>query len=169
MPKRAGIALQAPRNARLMSFIRRALVVLSFAELSLAAPPAAEAQIVVDTTYTWRAYASVAECRLRIYRTVDPDRGHLVVLGEAASNPGPSITTDARYLVAHVGRDFNIQPAEAHWVFHWGSFSHEGARESRKELFLRSGFRDSDGLVSTPQWRVVDRDQLEELTDRVFR
>jgi hypothetical protein len=54
-------------------------------------------------------------------------------------------------------------------VFHWGSFSHDGARESHKEIFLRSGFRDSDGLVSTPQWRVVDRDQLEELTNRVFR
>jgi hypothetical protein len=152
-----------------MSIICRALGALSFAALSLTAAPAAEAQIVVDTTYTWRAYASVAECRLRIYRTVDPDRGHLVILGEAASNPGPSIMSDARYLVTHVGRDFNIQPSEAHWVFHWGSFSHDGARESRKEIFLRSGFRDSDGLVSTPQWRVVDRDQLEELTNRAFR
>lgn len=130
---------------------------------------AATAQALVDTTYTWRAYASVADCRLRIFKTTDPERSHLVVLGESATNPGPSITEDARYLVANIGRDYRLLPEETHWVFHWGSFSHRGADATRKELFLRARFRESDGAITTPQWRVVDREQLEELTDRVFR
>lgn len=137
--------------------------------LALLTPHASAGQVLVDTTYTWRAYASVARCRVRIFETTDVERSRLVVVGESAANPGPSIMDDARYLVANIARDYNLPPEQAHWVFHWGWFSHEGADTTRKELFLRARFKETDGAIATPQWRVVTREDLEELTDRAFR
>ena len=94
----------------------------------------------------------------------------MVVIREIAENRGPPATRDARYLVDHIGRDFDFDPVTALWVFHWGSFSYAGAGESRREIFLRATFRrSSSGDLGGPSWRLVDREDLEELTDRKFR
>lgn len=130
------------------------------------------AQLVSDSTYSWRSYASVATCSISIYATHakrEEVRKRLIVIRELADNAGPPATADARYLADRISRDFGFDPVEAIWVFHWGSFSHAGASNSRKELFVRATFRRTDaGNLGSALWRVVSREQLEELTDRAF-
>ncbi len=152
--------------------MRRAFLCLFVGLLSLAVAPQASAQLRADTVFTWRGYARASTCHLRIYATPsDEDRPHTVIIRELAENDGVSAVSDARHLVELVGRRFEIDPAEATWVFHWGAFSYEGAAPNkRKELFLRATFRwNKSGTLSTPSWRVVTREQVEDYTDRLFR
>ncbi len=74
-------------------------------------------------------------------------------------------------LVELIGRKFEVDPAQAYWVCHWGAFSFEGAQPNkRKELFLRATFRRTKNQsLGTPSWRVVTREEVEEYTDRQFR
>lgn len=140
--------------------------------ISLAAPSQASAQLRADTVFTWRGYGRPSTCGLRIYATpIDEDRPHTVIIREQAENGGASTIADARHLVELIGRRFEIDPAEATWVFHWGAFSYDGAvPDKRKELFLRATFRwNKSGTLSTPSWRVVTRAQVEDYTDRQFR
>ncbi len=130
------------------------------------------AQLVSDSTYSWRSYASIASCSISIYATHstrEKTRTKLVVIREIADNAGPAATADARYLADRIARDFGFDPVEAVWVFHWGSFSYTGAADSRRELFVRATFRRTDsGTLGGALWRIVSREQLEELTDRAF-
>lgn len=130
---------------------------------------------VRDSSYTWRAYATIARCSISIFDIVDDaaanrsPRQRLVVLRELEDNPGPSATEDADYLVDRIGRDFGFDPAEAVFVFHWGGFSFGDTVALRNELFLRATYRRAkNGALSGPQWRVVRREDLEDLTDRAF-
>ena len=152
-----------------MRFVFSCLVV---GLISLAVPPQAPAQLRADTVFTWRGYARASMCRLRIYATpADEDRPHTVIIREQAENSGVSTVADARHLVELVGRRFEIDPAEATWIFHWGAFSFEGAEPNRrKELFLRATFRrNKNQSLGTPSWRVVSREEVEAYTDRQFR
>jgi hypothetical protein len=129
------------------------------------------AQPLVDTLFTWKDYGRTALCRVRIYPGPPGDeRTQTVVLQEQAENRGASTTADARHLVELVGRQFGLDPAASYWIFHWGTFSFEGAQaEPRKELFLRATFRRTRGeSLSTPTWRVITREEVENLTDRRF-
>jgi hypothetical protein len=98
-------------------------------------------------------------------------RVRTILVRELAENRGPSTLSDVRYLAEHIGRQFGIAPSAATWVFHWGAFSHEGAApDDDKELFLRATFnRTSTGRLSTPYWKVIDRNAVRELTDRRFQ
>lgn len=127
------------------------------------------AQPLADTLFTWRGYAQVAQCDVAIYPTPpDEERTRTIVVRELAENRGPSTIDDARYLAELIGRQFQINPAEAYWIFHWGAFSYPGA-DGRKELFLRATFRrTSSGQLGSPYWRVISRDEVRELTDRRF-
>ena len=139
--------------------------------LATAAHPAS-AQLLIDTVYTWQGYARAGICHLRIYKTAPgEERTHTVVIREQAENDGPTTTSDARHLVELVGRQFDVDPARAYWVFHWGAFSFEGAEPNRrKELFLRATFRrNKNQSLGTPSWRVVSREEVEAYTDRQFR
>ena len=111
--------------------------------LGLVSPSQAKAQLQVDTVFTWRGYTRPATCHLRIYTSpTDDARPHTVLIRELAENAGGSTVSDARHLVELIGRRFAVDPAEAHWVFHWGAFSYAGATpDRRKELFLRATFR----------------------------
>ena len=132
----------------------------------------ARAQALVDTLFTWQGYARTATCHLRVYAAPPDDaRSHTIVLRELAENAGPTTITDARHLAELVGRRYGIDPAEATWVFHWGAFSYEGAEPARrKELFLRATFRRTRSQsLSTPSWKVVTREDVEDYTDRHFR
>jgi len=138
----------------------------------LSLPLQVHAQVQVDTVFTWQAYGRQGRCRVRVYKaSPDDDRTHTVVLQELAENRGPTVTTDSRHLVELVGRAFGVDPATAHWVFHWGAFSFEDARpDARKQLFLRATFRRTKGGgLASPSWRVVDRDDLAAYTDRLFQ
>lgn len=149
----------------------RLLAVLLAGLLALTARPAA-AQLAADTSFSWRGYARTATCRVRVIDVpAEPDeRPHVVVLTELATNEGPSIVADARYLAERVGRRFGVDPARAYWVFHWGAFSYAGAAPSPdKELFLRATFRRTQsGALGSPYWRVVSADEVRTLTDRHF-
>ena len=152
--------------------MRRTLPCFLIILLSLAVPSQASAQLRADTVFTWRGYGRASICGLRIYATpTDEDRPHTVIIREQAENDGASIIADARHLVELLGRQFEIDPAEATWVFHWGAFSYDGAAPNkRKELFLRATFRwNKSGTLSTPSWRVITRAQVEDYTDRQFR
>lgn len=144
-------------------------VVLALVLLALA--PHAHAQLLADTSFAWQSYSGVARCQLSIYAAAPgEDRSRVVVLRELAKNRGPSITADARHLAELIGRAHGIAPDDAYWVFHWGAFSFPEAADSRKEVFLRATFRQhSGGGFSTPSWRVISREETEELTDRAFR
>ena len=145
-----------------------------FAPLVLASwlGPSATAQALVDTTLTWQGYARPSTCQIRVYPTPpDEDRTHTVVIREVAANEGPSTVEDARYLVERIGRAFGFDPVEAFFVFHWGGFSYAGADpDDGKEVFLRATVRRTkSGNLSTPSWRVISREEVEDLTDRRFR
>jgi hypothetical protein len=131
------------------------------------------AQPLADTLITWRGYARTAETHVHIYPG-PPDeetRTRTIVVQEIAANRGPSTLSDVRYLAEHIGRQFGIDPAHATWVFHWGAFSFDGAAsDGDKELFLRATFsRTATNRLSTPYWKVIDRDAVRALTDRRFR
>ena len=145
-------------------------LLLCLLALGLAAPAAG--QLVADTLFTWPAYARTGTCQLRIYQAPPgDDRTHTVVLRELAENRGPTTLDDARHLAEVIGRHYDLDPAAAYWVFHWGAFSFApGAAERRKEIFLRATFRRTSTYnLGTPRWRVVTREDVEELTDRLFR
>ncbi|PSQ81779.1 MAG: hypothetical protein BRD46_01250, partial [Bacteroidetes bacterium QS_8_68_15] len=58
----------------------------------------------------------------------------------------------------------------AYFVVHWGAHSYEGADPGDdRELLLRASFhRTSTGNLSSPNWYLLGREQLRELTDRQF-
>lgn len=139
--------------------------------LLLIAPPESNAQVLTDTTFAWKAYSRTGLCEVQIYATTpDDERTHTIVLREVAQNGGPSIVEDARYLAEQVGREFNIDPADAYWVYQFGSFSYEGAAPGGKEVLLRATYRRTkSNRLTSPQWRVISRDDMDEYTDRLFR
>ena len=146
-------------------------LVLMFLMVSAWAVPS-QAQLVADTLFTWQGYGQASHCQVQIYATPpDAKRRYIVVLRELADNPGPTVLDDTAYLAEEVGRQFSIDPATAYWVLHWGAFSYPGAADRpRKELFLRASFhRTKTQRLSSPQWRVLTRDELEDYTDRHFR
>lgn len=135
-------------------------------------PTALRAQLLADTLFTWQGYGKASECRVRLYLAHGRDeRTHVAVLEEVASNRGASTLDDARHLAELVGRRFGLDPADAHWIFHWGAFSFEGAVGGRrKELFLRATFRRTPGgALAAPSWRLLTRSEVEAFTDRLFR
>ncbi len=152
--------------------MRRVLPCLLVGVFVAAFAPSARTQPLVDTLVTWQGYARTATCHLRIYAAPPgEERARTVVLRELAENAGPSTVDDARHLAEVVGRRFGIDPVEATWVFHWGAFSFEGASPNpRKQLFLRATFRRLKSQhLSTPSWKVVSREEVEQYTDRQFR
>lgn len=149
-------------------------LLLASCTLLLAAPHAASAQPIADTTLAWQGYARTSTCHVQVY-PAEPgaDRPHTVVLRELAESRGPTTLDDARHLVELIGRQQGLDPAAATWIFHWGTFSFEGAsserRRSRKELFLRATFRRTPaGHLGAPAWRLVTKAEVEVLTDRRY-
>lgn len=129
----------------------------------------AAGQALVDTVFTWRNYDQSSRCRVRIYPCPPGDtRTHTVVLDELAANESRSTTSDAAHVAELIARQYHLDAVRTYWVFHWGAFSYAGARESsRKELFLRATFRRTrSGMLGAPSWRVLTREELEEITDR---
>ncbi|GAB5521030.1 MAG: hypothetical protein RhofKO_32810 [Rhodothermales bacterium] len=149
----------------------RSLIAAFAVALLLISPMEVNAQVLTDTTFTWKAYNRTGQCEVQIFATApDDDRTHTIVLKEVAGNDGPSIVEDARYLAEQVGREFNIDPANAYWVYQFGSFSYEGAEPGGKEVLLRATYRRTkSNRLAAPQWRVISRDDMDEYTDRLFR
>lgn len=147
--------------------MRRLLLLAAF--ISAAAPT--HAQPMADTLFSWLDYGRTSSCRVQLFRTLeDEKRPHAIVLRELAENRGATTVADARHLVELIGRQFNVDPAAAYWIFHWGSFSFEGAEAGKKEVLLRATFsRQRGGRLAAPSWRIVTRDEVEDLTDRLFR
>ena len=149
--------------------MRLLALLLSAALLAPAAGLRAHAQHVADTSFTWQSYAQIASCEVEVFRRPGEERRpYTIVVREVAANRGPSTVDDVDYLVREVGRHFDIDPAKAYWVFHWGAFSYPGAAGD-KELFLRATFRRTGTLrLSTARWDVITRARVEEYTDRHY-
>jgi hypothetical protein len=147
------------------------LAILLFAVGGLFASPAASAQPIADTLFTWRGYSQISTTHVAIY-PADPqeeERPHTVVLTERAENRGLSTVDDMRFLADAIGREYGVDPAQATWVVRWGAYSFEGARGD-KEILLRATFRrTASGRLGSPYWRVITRNDLLELTDRRWR
>jgi len=143
--------------------------VISLATFLVALLPL-QAQPVSDTLITWQEYGRTGLTHVTLYPAPSgDDRRHTFVVREIADNRGPSTLDDARFLVEHIGRAMEIDPAECYWIFHWGAFSFQGGDTDRKELFLRATFRrNPSGALASPAWRVLARAEVEELTDRRF-
>ena len=126
------------------------------------------AQPSVDTGFSWRSYAREGTTHVLVFPT-DPDDPTIVVLREVADNAGPSTINDIRHLVELIGREHGVDPTEAVWVIHWGSFSYRSAEASRREVFLRATFRrNKSGSISAPSWRILSRAEVQELTGRHY-
>ena len=163
-----------PGTAQLIAFPLgfMAALRLAFAALLLLGSESASAQALSDTLFSWRGYARIAQCHVSVYPAPpDEERTHTIVIRELADNRGPSTVDDARHLVELIGRQLQVDPAEAYWIFHWGAFSFDGAApEADKELFLRATFRrTSTNRLGSPYWRVIPRADVRALTDRRFR
>ncbi|MEZ4702689.1 MAG: hypothetical protein R2834_20310 [Rhodothermales bacterium] len=148
----------------------RSVTLLVFV-LGLAISQPAEAQLLADTLYSWRGYLTKGTCRLLIYAGgPESDRDRVVVMQELAENKGPTVVSDIAFLTEAIARTYDIEPETAFWIVHWGAFSFEGAGGRRKELFLRATFKKTgQGRLGAPQWRVVEREDLDLYTDRAFR
>lgn len=145
---------------------------LLFVGLWWLAAQAVAAQPLADTLISWQGYARPATCHVQLYPAPPgDDRSHTVVIREIAENRGATTVADASHLAEVIGRSYGFDPAAAYWIFHWGAFSYEGAaRDRRKELFLRATFRRlKSQRLGTPQWRLLSREQVEDLTDRRFQ
>ncbi len=125
----------------------------------------------VDTVITWNDYSRISSCHLSIFkRPADEKKSSVVVMSEVASNSGTPAIQDAKFVVQRVGRQFDIDPAKAYWIFRWSAASYGSTVPSAKEVLLQATFRWSkQKSLSGPTWRVIDRDQLLELTDRQWQ
>ena len=132
----------------------------------------AHGQLLADTTVSWQSYSRDGVTRARLYATPEGEkRSHVVVLTELAENRGgPSTVKELRHVAELVGRRYGFDPASAYFVVHWGAHSYDGAdRDDDRELLLRASFhRTSTGNLSSPNWYLLGREQLRELTDRQF-
>ena len=154
-----------------------ATTVLALAVLATLAPVAARAQAIADTVIAWQGYGQTSRCRVVVYPAgesgANETRTHTIIVREMADNRGPSTLDDARFLVEQIGRTLGVEPASAYWVFHWGGFSFtsdDAAVGAGKEIFLRATFRATDrGRLTPPSWRVVSREDIDEITDRRYR
>lgn len=153
------------RHTTLTFSISFCLQLLIFVPLQPAA-----GQQVADSLFEWRGYIHPGKSRVRIYKTMnDKNRTHTVILQEIAQNKGPSVHDDLPYLVEEISRAYQLDASLVYWVLHWGKFTFVDAKSS-KELFLRATFkRKSNGQLGTPQWRLIRREDVEEMTDRQFR
>lgn len=144
--------------------------------------PAISAQPAEDTTVVWRGYTKKGVAHVQLFNMPGStserstserstlERSAIVVIKEIADNQGPSTITDFPYLAEQIGRSFQLDPTKAFWILHWGSFSFKNAQKSDKEFFLRATFkRTKNQQLSSPQWRLVDREYVEELTDRAYK
>ena len=161
---------RTPRSAA--ERLALSLLALLMLSLILAAVPATlSAQPLADTLITWRGYARESEAHVAVYPAPPDDerRDRTIVVRELARSKGPSTLTDVRYLADRIARAFQIDPARAYWIMHWGAFSYPGATGD-KELFLRVTFRRSDsGRLSSPYWRSISKNDVRELTDRRYQ
>ena len=134
-------------------------------------PAGSSAQQLADTLFQWQGYTHPGKTRLLLFKTLeDNQRSHVAILQEQALNKGPTIQEDFSFLVEEIGRNFQIDPAETYWVLHWGAFSFVENASSSKDLFLRATFRrNQDGRLGSPLWRLIRREDVEELTDRLFQ
>jgi len=146
---------------------------LTFLVLLLVAAPTAFAQasaVAVDREITWRHYAADRSARVRTFAADDERRPITVVVDDRASNGAP-LTEDAHFVAEVIGRELGVDPTAATFVFRFtpAAFA-SGADEHGKTLLLRATFRRlGSGALSTPDWRVLSSDALEELTDRAMR
>ena len=137
---------------------------------ALAAPAAAQGSALHDAPLAWRTYASAREARVRIFAGTDERRPTVVVIDDCAAN-GVPITDDAAFVADLVGREQGFDPTTAAFVFRFtpAAFA-AGADDSGKTLLLRATFtRGTSGALTSPQWRVLTADALDEMTDRAFR
>ncbi len=127
-------------------------------------------QQVTDSLFEWRGYIHPGKSRVQIYKTIsDKNRTHVVILQEIAENKGPLVHDDLPYLVEEISRAYHLDASQIYWILHWGNFTFADTK-SNKELFLRATFkRKTNGQLSTPQWRLVRRADIEKMTDRQFR
>ena len=135
-------------------------------------PATAHGQLHTDTLFTWQGYTRESLCRLRWYAAGDKaKKPHIIILGEHADNRGPSTLADVSYLAENASRMLSLDPTEVLWIIHWGNFSfRDAARRPGKEMFLRATFRrTSSGRLSAPQWKVVSREEVGEMTDWRFQ
>lgn len=145
---------------------------LLFGGFWLLAATSAPAQPLADTLFAWQGYAQPSTCHVSLYPAPPgDDRSHTVVIRELAENQGATTVEDARHLAELIGRHYGVDPTAVYWIFQWGAFSYEGAAPARhKTLFLRATFRRLKSQdLGSPQWRLLTREQVEDLTDRQFR
>lgn len=130
----------------------------------------AACQPIADTLLVWDGYFSQGQTRVQLYPNLaDTSRPYTMVLRELATNKGPSTVDDLAYLAEEAGRAFKLDPTRINWILHWGAFSFEAAKKTRKEIFLRATFkRNRSRHLGRPQWRLVTREEVELLTDRGF-
>lgn len=134
--------------------------------LLLAVPAAAQP---ADTLLTWRTYAQEGIARVQSFESNDEDRPLTVVVDERADNRAGLVTDDVRYFVETYGRSVGVDPAEAAFVFRFNGTSFCEAGPEGKTLLLRATFtRTKTGRLSAPNWRVLTRVELAELTDRAL-
>ena len=138
--------------------------------LLLAASASAQDGLLHDQTMTWRTYAATRSARVRVFASPDERRPRVAVVDDVASNAG-AVTDEAAFIADLVGREVGFDPTEATFVFRFTPASFvEGGEDGGKTLLLRATFRrSSGGALGAPQWRVLRRDELDELTDRAFR
>ncbi len=158
--------------------VRLALLALVLVTTAQAQPAPTIARATLrafaDSSVEWRGYAGrPRSARVRVFANAADDREDrpfTVVLDDRAGNPRP-VTEEAPFLAETLGRALGIDPTHLVFVFRFSAASFaEDIPDRGKALYLRATFRRAaSGALSSPSWRALSPDELEDHTDRALR
>ncbi len=147
--------------------MNRTIFCIACVVLAFDVPPHDAVAQTADREITWRTYAAERSARVRVFPSDNERRPTTIVLDDRHTNGGP-ITDDATFVADLVARELSIDPTNATFVFRFTPASFSGdASENGKTLLLRATFgRTGSGALSSPSWRVLTDDGLDDLLDR---
>jgi hypothetical protein len=124
----------------------------------------------VDTEFRYKPPHHIeAHCRVRIYSATggyDGEDRTVVVISEAADNPGMSVTNASEDIATKIVQVFNIDPARTRWIEHYPqeAWRYHG-REEIKPATYDEVFYSWRGLEARePNWRRIPLEEIEILT-----
>lgn len=134
---------------------------------------------MIDTILSYRPWGQgiEARCRARIFRREDGRAA--VIVTELPDNPGMSVTNAAEWIATTLLHRYDLDPNDTIWIEHYPDRHPPGMEGERMfdETFDLIRFRWEDEgrhrapmrlspWARTPDWRHLDREEVEELVGR---
>lgn len=118
----------------------------------------------VDTEFKYKPPHHIeAHCRVRIYEGTDQT---IVVISEAADNPGMSVTNASKDIATQVVRAFNLDPARTRWIEHYPqeAWRYHGREEIKPATYDEVFYSWRELEAREPGWQRIPLEEIEILT-----